>query len=737
MSDPVTLADWAVWYAENGFGVIPLLPRSKKPATKHGLNDWTDNPEDVRLIWERNPNYNIGIVTGTASHGLLVLDFDEDDEKGVHGFDTRDEWETLHGELPCSVVALTGRGGEHYLYRTDRTNIRPLANPEKGVDVRCEGSYIVAPPSIHPNGQPYAWEEGRSPLNRAVDSATAATYDFLDHIQRNGGVDEDKQRQPERFELPEVIRAGERNDVLFRYGCSLRSRGLPDDAINSMMRTANAERCTTPLTEGEMRQLIGQVCKFGPGHDGEGTYAGETIEGIGRPGGTSSGGGGFRVKNKIQPNLLARLIIEQDHACHIDGAPAVWTGRRWEMGRQAFERITLQHADDATTQCRNEVFTYIQAMAPQVTSNNGFDGGYYVQFADGVTYDVMRGEVVEPNPSMFIIGSLSVDYDPDAAPGPADDFLRSLAGGDEVIETVLCEIIGACMCSRRAVSQALFLIGRAGSGPEGAASNGKSTFINVLRALLGVDNFASMDVATMGQQFQAGSLVGKLANLGDDIPDGFLQSEQLAVFKKVVTGDTLHTDVKYGRPFEFRPAATMVFSMNAMPRLADTTDGVYRRLKFVSFMQRFAPGMPGYDPHMEEKMTRPENLRRLAIRGLMVLRALIERGQFTIIPAMEAELEQVRIDNDIVRRWLFEQNVTAEDLDGQWTDQAYADFRTWADAAGERYAVTQSNFTKKVLVQVATLRIVNTRERGANKRGRKFRIVENVLESEGEDVENY
>jgi hypothetical protein len=42
-----------------------------------------------------------------------------------------------------------------------------------GVDLQAEGSYIVAPPSIHPNGGQYRWAPGRA-LGEAPLPATAS-----------------------------------------------------------------------------------------------------------------------------------------------------------------------------------------------------------------------------------------------------------------------------------------------------------------------------------------------------------------------------------------------------------------------------------------------------------------------------------------------------------------------------------------------------------------------------------
>lgn len=722
----------AVWYCENGFAVFPLFPHSKKPATEHGLHDWFDDPKSAHELWSQCPDYNIGIVCGTPSHGLLVLDFDVSDDK--NGIDTLKAWESVHGALPLTATAITGSGGRHYLYRTNRTNIRPSTNATLGVDVRCDGSYIVAPPSIHPSGGEYEWWE--HPEDTPIATANGAVYDFLDHVQRNGGTDDDSP-QRERFALPDHIKHGERNDVLYRYGCSLRGQGYPDDAIEAMLDKANRERCSAPVTDGELRSIIKQVCKRGPGHDGEGTFVSDGAD-LGAPGNAYRIGEGdtdplppFRTKgNRIQHNKLARIILTRNHARHIDGSLAVWLDNRWQWGREAVDAAAIRYADDISVSTRNEVYGYLRATAPHVTTDGDFDRCWYVQFANG-TYDVMAGQFVEPNHQMLVTATLPVELDLEAPYGDADRFLESLAGGDGPTERVLKEIVGACMCCRRVMSQAPMLIGRAPDG--GTAANGKSTYINVLRALLGPGNVSSLDIATLGQRFQAGRLVGRLANLGDDIPDGFLRGDELSLFKKLVTGDEIYTDVKNGQGFEFRPNATMVFSMNMMPRLADSTEGVFRRLAFVPFRAHFAPGDAGYNAHMAEDMAQPENLRRLALLGLMELPDLIMRGELTKIPDMEEEVESVRMDNSIVRRWVFDENVTALDVDHEPTQEVYDRFRRWCDNAGERYVLSKTGFTREL---VTTLGNVSTGVRMPRNGMKKVRVYLMHLQTATDGVEN-
>lgn len=676
----------ALAYVRAGFAVFPCRPRSKVPNTPHGLNDWTDNPEHVINHWGAHPNDNIGITCGAPSGGLLVLDFDVSEAK--NGLETLKQWEMEHGELPETAEAITGSGGKHYFFRTDRNNIKPTSNQELGVDVRCDGSFVVAPGSIHPNGNAYEW--WCSPWECEMATADGNVLDFLDYVQRNGGEDGTR-KENGKFRLPEKIKSGERDKTLFRYASHLRSVGRSDEEIMATVLGVNFQRCEPPMDSRDIQRIVRSACKYERGGGVNDSDDGRKVGAPGKPGGGMLPRG---PKGGIKTNELAKLVIKNNLAQIIDGAPAVWTGRRWEFGARAINRCTLELADDAKKQDKAEVVSYIMDKAPCVTSDNAFDGGYYVQFSN-CTYDVLNDTVVEPTPSMFIIATLPVELNMDAPRNEADEFLESVADNDPDTLQAMKEVIGACMCSRRVLSQSPMLIGRAG-GASGKASNGKSTFLNWLRSILGTENVSSLDIATLGQRFQAGRVVGKLANLGDDIPDGFLRGDELSMFKKLVTGDAIYTDVKNGEGFEFRPSASMVFSMNAVPRLQDTTDGVFRRLAFIPFRRRFSPGTDGYDPNIAAKLAKPEVMERGALLGLMALGELIRRGSLTPIHDMMAEMEEVKQDNDSVTRWIFEECITGDDVNATPTSTVFKRYADWCSDSGERNPCSLRTFSSRM-----------------------------------------
>ena len=152
----MSMMEIAIKYAEMGLAVFPVR-QNKAPFTPHGCKDAKTDIRAIKAWWKRYPDANIGIATGSISGGIVVIDIDIDENKGVYGDESLREWEKENGELPETWRAITGRGGYHIYYRSDE-KIKNTTNLYPGIDIRGEGGYVVAPPSIHQNGNYYQWE---------------------------------------------------------------------------------------------------------------------------------------------------------------------------------------------------------------------------------------------------------------------------------------------------------------------------------------------------------------------------------------------------------------------------------------------------------------------------------------------------------------------------------------------------------------------------------------------------
>lgn len=147
----------ALDYSRRGWAVIPLAPRSKTPMSellpidrKTGKPSWAlyrhrPASETEIIAWfEREPNINIAILCGEAS-GVVVVDVDSTPSQPLH--------------LPPTVCASTGRGAHYYYRASELVATKTYAWGE----VRGDGAYVVAPPSIHPSGARYEWADLCSP----------------------------------------------------------------------------------------------------------------------------------------------------------------------------------------------------------------------------------------------------------------------------------------------------------------------------------------------------------------------------------------------------------------------------------------------------------------------------------------------------------------------------------------------------------------------------------------------
>jgi hypothetical protein len=142
----------ALGYASNGWRVFPLKPGTKTPMTSRGHHNATTDEAQIRAWWTTWPDANIGLVAGD---GLAVLDVDP--RNG--GDDTLKALIEEYGPI-CTRSVQTGSGGKHFYFHDDAE--APLRHGTgrlgRGLDIKAGGrGYVVAPPSVHPNGREYEW----------------------------------------------------------------------------------------------------------------------------------------------------------------------------------------------------------------------------------------------------------------------------------------------------------------------------------------------------------------------------------------------------------------------------------------------------------------------------------------------------------------------------------------------------------------------------------------------------
>lgn len=154
---PVTALDWAIYYARRGWSVVPVRPGEKMPAIPWARLQSTPADEmTIRSWFDAAPDMGVGLVQGRHV-GTIVLDFDA----SSGGMETLASLEAKG--LPQSARAFTPGGGVHVVLTHPGVHVPTRKGVLPGMDVRGDGGFVVAAPSVHVNGRRYAWDVDAHP----------------------------------------------------------------------------------------------------------------------------------------------------------------------------------------------------------------------------------------------------------------------------------------------------------------------------------------------------------------------------------------------------------------------------------------------------------------------------------------------------------------------------------------------------------------------------------------------
>jgi putative DNA primase/helicase len=194
--------------------------------------------------------------------------------------------------------------------------------------------------------------------------------------------------------------------------------------------------------------------------------------------------------------------------------------------------------------------------------------------------------------------------------------------------------------------------------------------------LLGEKNTSSLDLKELGDRFKTAELMGKLANIGDDIDDEFIKTT--AIFKKVVSGDKLNAERKGQDPFDFAPYAKQMFSANTLPRIKDKSGAVIDRLIIVPFNASFSRQDPDYDPYIKYKLREEEVMEYLINIGLAGLSRVLDSQGFTEAESVKASIKEYNETNNPVLLYFRDMDISS--LLGVETKSIYRDYESFCIA---------------------------------------------------------
>jgi P4 family phage/plasmid primase-like protien len=323
-------------------------------------------------------------------------------------------------------------------------------------------------------------------------------------------------------------------------------------------------------------------------------------------------------------------------------------------GKRCIERKCLEMCDDWgaskiwTPELASRVEARVSGYAPELWERPPLDT---INVRNGLL-EVKAKELRPHDPKYLSPVQLPVTFDPAATCPEIDKFVAAAFPHDSA--HLAWELAAWLMTPDTSIQKAALLVG------EGA--NGKSVFLTLLFAFLGRGNCSALTLHRIeADKFCAARLVGKLCNIGSDLPTSALAGT--SVFKGIVGGDMISAERKFAMSFEFLPFVRLVFSANAAPRSEDSSPGFFRRWLVIPFPNLFDE----LDPktiaraELDARLSQASELSGMLNKALAAL-PVIRAGKFTETDSTRAAFEEFRCTTDPLAIWL-DQN-TVDNPDG-------------------------------------------------------------------------
>lgn len=680
----------ALGYAARGWKVFPCAPCAKTPATAHGVLDATSDPEQIRRWWAAQPAANIGLACGPS--GLYVVDVDA----GRDGFATWDRLKREHGIDDYTITSLTGGGGLHLVYAAPAgvalQNTTGKLGP--GVDTRANGGYVVAPPSMHPSGSLYTWDDRLSPDRLAPAPLPAALLALLREAARPAPAPARHRAGSNgyaaaalRAELETLARAAEgaRNDRLNRAAFALGQlvgggelgraeveAALAAAAVSIGLGAREAEKTIQSGLDAGGREPRRGPEPRGNGHEprGDGPEP-ESGPSAGRPQGSAAPAKQVKRVVPTDDELAQRWIDDHPNTAYGLGefrryADGVWPELSGDAVKQEVKLILQTAKAERVRPTARLLASVLELGRVEVAVPvERWDADRDVLVLANGVLQIPSRTLRPHSPDDYATTRLPFAYDPGAAaPGWQKVLARCPAG----VEPFLQEFAGYALTTDTRHELAVWFQGEPGSG--------KSTFLAGLLAMLG-DRAGLLGLAEIERsRFSLAGLPGRTLVLSTEQPADYLATTY--ILNAIISGEPVTVDRKFRDPVTIVPRCKVAWAMNELPRVGTGASGLFRRVKIVQFS---AIPEAERDPNIKEQVKQEgPGILNWALDGLERLR---KRDRFEIPRDIEETTAHFRGVNDVPALFVAEMCIIGPEYRAQG-QKLYSAYRDWCFENGHK-----------------------------------------------------
>lgn len=353
--------------------------------------------------------------------------------------------------------------------------------------------------------------------------------------------------------------------------------------------------------------------------------------------------------------------------------------------------------EDATVHRSNEVLGHVRRAT--FTDRQVFNSRDDLVNVENGVIDLSHNPptLLDHDPDHHFTWKLPVEFNPDAECPNIERFSCQVLHDDDV--EAIYEVIGYCLMPGYRFRKGFMFLGD--------GHNGKSTWIEVIRSMLGGENCSSVSLQTLLEvRFASAELFGKLANLCADIPSKSLR--ETGMFKMLTGGDEIPAERKFRDQFSFKNRAKLIFSCNQLPQSYDYTSAFFGRWNIFNFPYAFVG--EGDDKDLLAKLTTEEELSGLLNLALEGMGRLQKNGAFSNEKSIDEVMEDYTRRSDSVGAFAMDR-IDADPESEVQKDVVYNEYVAYC--RGHKLPVVYNNvFTKGLKRQGLHLEDVRHRKGG-------------------------
>ena len=379
---------------------------------------------------------------------------------------------------------------------------------------------------------------------------------------------------------------------------------------------------------------------------------------------------------------FGRYMKNEFHIKRINGQLHVYDNGIYKTGYRFIENKMIELIPALKANSRTEVLKFLEIITPEETYVSDAN---LIAFRNGV-YDLSTDKLLPFSPEYIITNMIPWDYNSSAYSELCDNTLNKIACRDPEIRSLLEEAIGFNFFRQNELSKSFLMVG--------SGSNGKSTFLDMVKNVLGRQNYVALDIGELSERFSTSSMFGKLACFGDDSDDSFLEGKAIAQFKKIVSGNDLKGENKGQDVFFFKPYTKLFFSFNELPRMRNKGFfAIKRRLVIIPFNATFSKEDPDFDSGITWKLKKQDVAEYLIQLGIQGLKRVLANQAFTESQKVNAEVESFERDNNPLL--LFLDEVEEDEILNHETKEVFARYDTFCFENGFQKLAMQT-FSKEI-----------------------------------------